>query len=356
MSETNPNSPSDTQPTLAETQPGKAASVADTQPRTVKPKRSFFWIGLLIILGAIALGAYGGYNSGIGMRVGVKKTAVAGSLSEQMALVEQDIQAGRYELARDRLETYILKEDPNYPGAAAKLTELLVKMSITPSPTLTPIPTLTPTPDRRAQEAIYAQAKQYLLNREWNNALASLDALRKSYPAYLVVQVDSMYYAAYRNRGFDQIMGNGPYAEQTNLEGGIFDLTVAERFGPLDGTADGLRNFARFYLIGASFWELDWAQAKDYFAQVYKFTPNLRDASNMTAAQRYRIALLRYGDTVVEARKGDYCRVLDLWREAAAIAPLDADYNRKFDDLNLECNPPTDVPEPTQAPTPGPTP
>jgi hypothetical protein len=357
MSETQPNPLSDTQPTLSETQPGQASDVVDTQPRKVKPNRWFFWIGLLIIVGAVILGGLGGYNSGIGIRLNAQKTTVASSLSEQMTLVQQDIDAGRYAVARQRLEEYILKNDPNFPGAAEKLTELLVEMSITPSPTPTPIPSVTPTPDLRAQEAIFAQAKEYLQNKDWSNTLATLDALRKSYQSYETAQVDDMYYAAFRNRGVDQIMGNGAYAQQTNLEGGIYDLTLAERFGPLDGSADGLRNFARFYIIGASFWELDWAQAKDYFAQVYQFTPNLRDASGVTATERYRIALLHYGDLQATAKKlNDRCQALDSWQQSGSISPLDQEYAHKFSELNQECHPPTKTPAPTEAATPEVTP
>jgi hypothetical protein len=355
LANTQPSSP-DSQPSLAETQPSAAnpsPALSDTQPRKIKPKRSSVWIGLLIIIGALALGGLGGYSSGIGVRISAKKTEVSKSLAEQMALVQQDIDAGRYALARDRLENYILKNDPSFPGATDKLAKVLVEMAITPSPTLTPIPTITPTPDRRAQEAIFNTAKQYLQELKWNDAIASLDSLRKSYPGYKVAQVDSMYYAALRNRGVDQIMGNGAYAQQTNLEGGIYDLTLAERFGPLDGSADGLRSFARMYIIGASFWELDWSQALDYFRQVYQFTPNLRDASNITATERYRIALLRYGDLIYGGKEKDRCNALDYYFQSFAIAP-DPAYTQKVDALNLECNPPTA--EPTITPEVSPTP
>jgi hypothetical protein len=63
-----------------------------------------------------------------------------------------------------------------------------------------------------------------------------------------------MYYFALRNHGYDLITKEG------NLEGGIYHLTLAERFGPLDNTANGLREGARIYITGASFWELNWEQ------------------------------------------------------------------------------------------------
>lgn len=343
---------------MSDTQPN---NVSDTQPRKLKSARSLFWISLLILLAALLLGAGSGYGIGNTLRLNAQKATVVKSLSEQFTLAQQDFDAGHYDNTRKRLE-FILKEDPNYPGAAALLTKVIVQMAITPTLTLTPTPTITPTPDLRSQAAIFAQAEQQLQSKDWSNTLASIDALRKADPTYKVAQVDGMYYAALRNRGVDEIMGNGAYAQTTNLEGGIYDLTLAERFGPLDGTADGLRNFARIYIIGASFWELDWAQAKDYFAQVYQVTPNLRDSSNITAAQRYHDALLKYGDQqAAAARLKDRCAALDSWGAAGKISPLDNEYANKYFKLNLECYPPTltptaTLPLPVAVPTETPTP
>ncbi len=45
--------------------------------------------------------------------------------SEQYTLALVDIEFGRYETARQRLE-FVIQTDPNYPGASQKLTEVLV--------------------------------------------------------------------------------------------------------------------------------------------------------------------------------------------------------------------------------------
>ena len=364
MSELQPNDPIDeAQPgdqiptppdDLSSTQPSDTSSsgpddLSDTKPRRLKMKMpsSIFWISLLILLAAVLLGGASGYGVGITARLNAQATNVDKTLSDQFALAQQNFAAGQYDEVRQRLE-YILKESPNYPGAAALLTKVIVEMAITPTATFTPTPTITPTPDLRNQNAIYTQVQQQLQTKDWSNALASLDALRKADPTFKTAQVDSMYYTALRNRGVDQIMGNGAYAQTTNLEGGIYDLTLAERFGPLDGTAAGLRQDARIYIIGASFWQLDWAQAKDYFAQVYQQTPNMRDSSNFTAGMRYSQALLNYGDLQASAKKlKDRCAALDSWDQANRIIQLDGTYAAKYAALNLECNPPTETPAPT---------
>ena len=302
---------------------------------------------VLIILGALAvllLGGAAGYGEGVFERVSAEKTKVQGQLAEQFALVEQDIADGRYTNAKQRLE-YIINEDPSFPGATDKLAFVLVQEAITPSPVPTLTPTITPTPDKRDQEAIFASAREQLAAKDWSSLITSLDTLRKKDPTFNAATIDAWYYTALRNRGLDQILGVGVYTV-TNLEGGIYDLTLAERFGPLDGYADGLRNFSRMFLTAASFWDVNWKAAVDNFRIVAANTPNLRDASNITASQRLYQALLGYGDELSQA--GDRktrCSAQDIWGEAKDMAGLDGVYGAKFKALKEECNPPTAVPE-----------
>ncbi len=339
----------------AETQPQILA--IDPTPKVKKSSRAGVWISLLLLVAALGLGGMAGYSRGISERINAKSTLVSQQLGDQYALVQKDIDAGRYGVARQRLE-FIIGQDASYPGATDKLAEILVQQAITPSPVPTETATLTPTPDLRSQEAIYAQAQQQLDAKEWTALMGSLDSLRKADPTYKAALVDGMYYIALRNRGMDQILGAGAYPT-TNMEGGIYDLTLAERFGPLDGYADGLRSFTRMYIIGASFWDVNWPQAVDYFRQVTQYTPNLRDSSNVTATQRLNQALLRYGDQVAGSAKAkDRCRALDLWTEANNITPLNNDYSHKYGELDLACHPPTEVPtaepDPSLDPTPTP--
>lgn len=333
---------SDTEPT----------PLTDTKPRKAKNRRVAVLISALIIIAAVVFGVMGGYAQAMGTRMAIQQTNDNKSMSEQFALAQKDFAEKRYENAKDRLD-YILKKDQAYPGAVDLLTKLMVQMMVTPSPIPSLTPTLTPTPDTRAQEAIFAQAEAQLKAKDWSNLLATLDALRKSHPGYRAARVDGMYYAGLRNRGVDQILGINAYAQGSNLEGGIYDLTLAERFGPLDGTADGTRTWARMYIIGASFWELDWAQAVNYFEQVAAQAPNLRDSSNITAGTRYYQALLKYGDYLVEtgSRQKDRCVALDKWETARNMSGLNEEYTNKFNDLFLKCNPPTETPPPAEEPT-----
>jgi hypothetical protein len=149
-----------------------------------------------------------------------------------------------------------------------------------------------------------------------------------------------MYYFALRNYGSDLI-------KQGNLEGGIYQLTLAERFGPLDNTANGMRESARMYILAASFWELDWKNAVLYFQQVYAGWPSLWDGT-MTASERYRIATMRYGDELFA--DSQYCAATEQYQISQSLGNLDAESYKRANQAYQKCNPiipPTPIVPPT---------
>lgn len=332
------------------TQPVTSLQQDDTQP--IKPiKKKSRWLSILIgILGfilLIGLGGYSGYTSGIGERKTAENSIVSKQLSEQYSYALVDIQFKRYDAAAQRLE-YIISKNPSYPGAQEKLTEVLVVSSI---PTATPAPTMTSTPDFSGAESAFERAQQLIQTQDWANALSALDSIRKLDATYKTAQVDGMYYFALRNRGNDLITKDG------NLEGGIYYLTLAERFGPLDNSAIQLREGARMYITGASFWELDWKQAYDYFSQVGNGWPAMWDGT-MTASKRLQISAMRYGDSLFA--QGDSCGADELYQIAEGIGNLDNAAAKYANQAHQKCFPPTAVPTapaapvvevPTEAPT-----
>jgi len=148
-----------------------------------------------------------------------------------------------------------------------------------------------------------------------------------------------MYYFALRNYGYDLI------TKQGNLEGGIYQLTLAERFGQLDRDANGIREGARVYIVGASFWQLDWKQALFYFDQARNWG-NLWDGT-MTSSERYKIASMRYGDELFA--KGNLCgggEALAQYQNAQTIGPLDKIAQNNYDSAVITCTPATETPVP----------
>ena len=330
------------------TQPVKATQAVNSQPPSPaqetqgstqeikpRPKKNFarrigrFLLNVLIFLLIVGLGVFGGYQSGIGVRQRAEEALVNQQLSDQFARALVDIQFGNYEAAKTRLE-YIIGIEPSYPGVMEKLTEVMVLSSI---PTATPV--VSPTPelivDDTDYNGLFAQAQQLIAAQQWQNALTVLDLLRKKDPSFNSVQVDGMYYFALRNLGVEQIKAG-------NLEGGIYQLALAERFAPLDHTAHILQDNARFYITGASFWELDWKLAAEYFSQLNG--SGLWDGT-MTATERYRIAAMRYGDQLYAESK--FCEADEQYQGAQSAGPLDEASVGKAYQAHLTCYPPTEI-------------
>jgi tetratricopeptide (TPR) repeat protein len=288
-------------------------------------------IGLIIIL---ALAVLGVYQSGISIRRDTQTSVIAQQLGEQFQYALVDIEFGRYENAQQRLE-FIIAHDPDFPGAQQKLTDVLVLRNA-PTPTITP--SLTTTPDFSGAEQAFTRAQQLMAAQDWSGAIGALDEMRKLDPNYQTSQVDGMYYFALRNYGYDLITRQG------NLEGGIYQFALAERFGTLDRDAAGLREGARYYLIGASFWELDWQQALFYFDQVYRGWSGLWDGT-MTAAERFFFASMRYGDQLLS--QGQYCDAVTYYQQAQAIGALDKQASDGFQEAYTACFPATETAAPT---------
>ncbi|MBI3739759.1 MAG: hypothetical protein HY258_11985 [Chloroflexi bacterium] len=262
-----------------------------------------------------------------------QRKVINSQLLEQFQYALVDEQFGRYDSARQRLE-YIIQNDPSFPGAQDELAKVLVAMTI---PTATSTPTLTPTPDLRGEEAMFATIQQLITASDWQNALNELDQLRKQDPNYKTSQVDGMYYFVLRNYGVDLILKQG------NLEGGIYELTLAERFAPLDRDANGLREGARAYINASSEYGTNWERSAASFAQVASGWPSLWDGT-MTAAQRYWFSLMRYGDVLFGRQ--DYCHAYEQYQLAMSIAQLDQTAAKNANISYKECYPPTETPTP----------
>ena len=316
----------------------------DTQP--LKPvKREPRWRSVLMsvvgVLALLVLGTLGGYTSGIAQRRNAQRATISEQLTEQFEFALVDQQFGRYDAARQRLE-FIIQNDPGFPGAQDELAKVLVQLTIpTASPTFPP----TPTPDMRGVQALFASAQQLIAAGDWANALTALDQLRKQDPNLNTSQVDGMYYFALRNYGVSLIQNQG------DLEGGIYQLTLAERFAPLDSTANGLREGARAYIQAVSYFGINWTRAVDFFRNVAAGWPALWDG-NMNANQRFHIALMRYGDELWA--RGDACEASAIFAEAKTFGELDAVSAKNSNQAFQQCYPATEVPTaeiPAETPT-----
>ncbi len=294
--------------------------------------------GILLVLLLGAIGGWIGYSQGVNIRIQQEEGNIAMAAATQYAMAEKDIQDGNLQTAQRRLE-YVIQVDPNFPGASERLTQVMMELAIKNQPTEVPTPTVSPTPDLRGEEEMFVQIQQHLRAGDWEAAIVSIDAIRQKNPEYKVIDVDGMYYIALRNRGINKILQEG------SLELGIYDLSLSEKFGPIDKEADSYRNWARYYLSGTSFWEVDWGRVLEYFSQIYLGMPGLRDSSGLTALERYRLASIGYGDQLAAAE--DWCGARDYYWNALQVGS-DENLGPEATRVAYECSPPTEIPQPTK--------
>ncbi len=312
-----------TEKDIKKTKTSKNEKPERPKKKFLERRSSWYVITLVVFLLIVALGALFGVFQGIRDRVQLAEAQAAPRIQSQLDSAKQDIEEGRYEVALGRLDwildemsEYLSDEELAEIGEVYSQTLLLLSQAgaPTPVPSPTPIePEFTPTPDLRGAEDLYNTARQQFIDQLWDDAINTIIALRETDLQFRSVQVDGMLYVALRNRGLDKILIEG------SLEPGIYDLTLAERFAPLDSRAEGLRTWTRFYLTGASYWGVDWEQVVFYFEQVYPHLPNLRDGTNMTATERFRIGAIEYGSQLAAIE--EFCLAQEYFDRAFAIAP-----------------------------------
>jgi tetratricopeptide (TPR) repeat protein len=293
---------------------------------------------LLLLGGSIAAGAYQGYQAAQQDYQLQAIVQASQSIVEQYTLAVEELNAGEYDLARQRFE-YVLARDPAFPGAAEGLVQAMQVLFATATPTaLPPTPTLTPTADLRPLEDRFQQAARLFETGNWDVVIDTLIALRQADPAYRTVEVDSLLFRTLRTRGLEKIRDLG------SLEGGIYDLSLAEKFGPLDTNAQNYRYLARLYMIGLGFWEVFPQQAIYYFGQLAAAAPYLQDGSGWTAFERYYVSILQYAGQL--AGSGDWCAAQEQYELAQAVRPnLSMQPTLAF--AVIQCSPPTATLAPT---------
>ena len=315
-------------------------SADDTQPMqgvnaTKKRKTMWKWLIAIPVFVLLVWGgaAASGYIIGLDKRQAKQIQMVAEVSQEQFDLGVEDLLAGRFELARHRFE-YVLSLTPDYPGAVELLSQVLETLN-QPTPTASPIasPTPTETPDYGSFEGMFQSAQAAFNREDWSTALDILILLRSEDPNYKLAEVNQIMRSGLRNRGMDKLF-------QGRLEEGIYDLSLAERFGPLDSQALSWRRSAEFFIFANSYYGLDWSKASEYLGQICV-------ANIWGACTKYARAAREYGNELLDEE--EYCLA-------------SANYEQFFTHLNDDKFAPTatkvaivcmtaTAPPPTQTPT-----
>lgn len=286
-----------------------------------------FFLVLALILVTAASGA-AGWSVGRGEFNATATIQTGLYMFEQYNLALADMEAGHFELARQRLE-FIFIEDPEFLDVAEKWVEVMLVLGQTSVPSEDTLPTASPTPtvDPRPKEELMAAAQALIAARDWTAAIDTLLALRKTDTSYHTVNVDGMLYLALRNRGVQNILEFGLF------EPGLYDFSLAENFGPLDGQALNYQGWARLYLYGNAFWFAYPQEAAYYYGQLVGLAPDLRDSSGLSAFYRYWQSLVHYADQLAAE---DWCNASAQY-EVALNARNDANLQATADHALEQC-------------------
>ena len=333
-----------TQNTPETTQPAKSSQDPESEPKSLWSRLRWF---VLIFIVALILSSAAGYFSGINQRDQVSQQQRREQAEQQFELAVEDLEAGNYELARQRFE-YVMEIDPSYPGLPERLAEVLLVLN---QPTARPTTAATATPNLAPVEDMFTQAEQAMQAEDWTLAINILLELRDKDAGFRAVEVDGMMYQALRNRGVDRI------ANQGMLEEGMYDLSRAQTFGPLDRDASNWKSWAELYLKANSYMGVNWAQAVSYFSQVYLVAPYLRNDAYI----KYAVSAQNYANLLAES--GDPCAAEELYDQSllawdnATVYPTATEVRNACRTATAPAprpQPPDDTPTP-DGPTPTPT-
>lgn len=331
------NSQTPPQPQNTGSKKNKSSKKQKTKKKSGGSIVGWIFLGIFLMLALAIAGGVLGYNTAISARQAEYSRRSMMAAAEQYQMAIADIENGNFANAKTRLD-YVIEVDSAYPGAMETYQQVILALypTASPTPVMTSTPEPTPTADTRGEEEMFQSIQQAMYSKNWETAINLITALRDKNINYRGLEVDGLYYIALRNYGMDQISAG-------YLENGVYNITLAESFGPIDAQADNLRNAARSYLSGAGFWEINWSKALEYYSNAAQVMPNMIDRATMlTANQRYAEASFHVADEYV-ARE-DYCGAIPYYNQGLPIyAPENTQLTATA--IYLECYPPTEVPQ-----------
>lgn len=278
---------------------------------------------LCVIGAALGVSAAGGAVAGQNERF-IRSTATTeAQITSQFALAQQDMQAGNYDLAVQRLQ-WVATLRPDYPGLQEAIvqSQALLNQGGAPEETLAPSTSEDP-------ETIFAEAQRFFNDKQWANAITRLQEIQTLDPSFRSAEVSEMLYQALVTLGLQYVRGD-------RLGEGLLLLKQAEAIRPLDDQAAGERNLAQLYVTGRTYETLNWQIAINNFRAIYDTAPEYRDVK-----ERLLKDYVKFGDYLVAL--GGHCDAAQQYQNAQDIKNNEA-VKPKLEAATLECANPTATP------------
>jgi hypothetical protein len=257
-----------------------------------KRRLNLVWVFLGALILAVAAGSLGGYFAGKALYAERQQTTIFAFDLEQFKLAGEDIKAGNYRVAAERLDS-ILKNEPQFPGAAELREQALAALNATPTPRPTATQVPSPTPDAPRAEQLLTEAKQEFTDQRFDEMIVTLLKLKVEIPGYQPERVDGLLWVALRYNGVHLIK------DTNRLTEGMYYLDLAKNYAPLDYDAEAQNKFAADFL--ALYQSAYYYRNKDIekswklFAQVVSIRPYYSD----TLRRDYADILVQNGDALV---------------------------------------------------------
>jgi hypothetical protein len=286
----------------------------DGNPAGDPPTSKRFLRGLGILLIALAFlvtlygaVAYTAWQRGQKLRVLSAQQALQEESARQTQMAREDIRAGNPVLAARRLE-WVLNQDPINEEARMLLQEVQAMQNVRPTETPRPTPTESAvaepqqTPADPDTVADFANLQELMDDEKWQAAVTAIVAFQARFPNYQRQETDQMLYDAYVSLGLNLLYG-------PQVELGLYYLEQAEKLGSLSQEVEDQRTWAELYLLGISYYGVDWSTTLFYFRGLCVAAPFYQDS-----CAKLREALIAYGDQYAVSL--DWCPAEELYAEA----------------------------------------
>lgn len=294
--------------------PSKTGYQEATRPP--RPRKWLRRLGALLLALAGLMGwylavFYFGWQSGQVILNEKREKVYSEQLNRQISLAKEEVAQGSFELAARRLE-WVLEREPENMEAQALYARAQLSMStpsasfqtVTPTTTPTRLPTATPTSAPIESPGEELQRMRELVETEaWDKAVAALVAFQWQFPDYERQETDELLYEAYIGLSLQLMQG-----EQVEL--GLAYLGQAESLGDLPPSVADYRTWAKLYLQGIAFYDVNWGATAFYFRDLCLAAPFYQ-----SSCERLQEALIAYGDQFVDSL--DWCPAQMLFEEAS---------------------------------------
>jgi len=305
----------------------------ETGPRS---RPLFRILGILFLGLAVLLGIYGtvfqvAWQRGQDLGEENAKSALEAEMASQLLYAEEDVTAGNITLAKRRLE-WILEQDATYPAAVELRRQLLEAGDTHETPTPFPSPTSLPqiaatAPPGSEPAGELADLERIVGEEEWQEAVTAIISFQARFPDFQRRQTDTMLYNAYLNLGQNLLSSD-------QVELGLYYMTQAEKLGDLPSEAKDQQLWADIYLLGISYYGVDWSVAVYYFRDLCAAAPFFQNS-----CVKLHEALISYGDQY--AANLDWCPAAELYVEAVQLnnEPIAAEKRQEARSQCLEATP-----------------